>query len=91
MLYIRRQRRNRRKQRRYWVRPIIRKRINQGDRHHLISEMRLVDQEAHFQYCRMSVAKFDNLLQRVQPLIEKKLTNFRHPISARDRLYLTLR
>ncbi|XP_011883603.1 PREDICTED: putative nuclease HARBI1 [Vollenhovia emeryi] len=53
--------------------------------------MRLVDQEAHFQYCRMSVAKFDSLLQRVQPLIEKQFTNFREPISARDRLYVTLR
>lgn len=91
MLYIHHQRKNRRKQRRYWVRPIIHERINQGDGHHLINEIRLFDPETHFAYCRMTVAKFDDLLQRVQPLIEKQITNFRHPISARDRLYLTLR
>lgn len=53
--------------------------------------MRLDDQDAHFQYCRMSVKKFDALIQRVQPRIEKQVTNYREPISARDRLYLTLR
>jgi len=91
VLYILRQRRNRRKRRRYWIRPILRERISQDDDHHLIDKMRMLYQKAHFQYYRKSVAKFDSLLQRVEPLIEEQLTNFRHPISSRDRLYLTLR
>lgn len=44
-----------RRNRRYWVRPIIREQINQGDVHYLINEMHLGDQNAHFQYCRMNV------------------------------------
>lgn len=62
VLYIYRKRRIKRN-RRYWVRPIICERINKGDGHCLINEMRLYDQNAHFEYCRMSVEKFDVLLE----------------------------
>jgi len=54
VLYILRQRRNRRKRRQYCIRLIFRERISQSDGHHLIDEIRMLDQEANFQYCRMS-------------------------------------
>lgn len=64
ILYIYRKRRNR-NNRRYWIRPIIQEQIYQGDGHHLVNEMRIGDQDAHINYCRMNVEKFDSLLQRV--------------------------
>ncbi|XP_018402805.1 PREDICTED: putative nuclease HARBI1 [Cyphomyrmex costatus] len=82
---------NYRRKRRWWVRPINQKRNHQGDGDHLIHEMRLYDVEVHFQYTRLTVEGFDNLLRIVQPHIEKMPTNYRKPIPARSRLYLTLR
>lgn len=53
--------------------------------------MRLYDTEVHFQYTRLTIEGFDNLLRIVGPKIEKKSTHYRDPISERSRLYLTLR
>lgn len=77
--------------RRWWVRPINQKRYEQGDGDHLIEEMRLYDTEVHFQYTRLTIEGFDNLLRIVGPKIEKKSTHYRDPIPERSRLYLTLR
>jgi len=77
--------------RRWWIRPINQNRAKQGDGEHLIDEMRLLDTESHFKYCRMTVEVFDNLLAIVKPAIKKQKTNFREPICPRTRLYLTLR
>ena len=64
-LLRRRRRRCRRTYRRMWVRPIYRRRRQQGDYHNLLQEMRLSDPESHFKFLRMSREKFDSLLQMV--------------------------
>lgn len=79
------------RKRRWWVRPINQFRLEQGDGNHLIEEMRLSDTEVHFQYTRMTRVVFDELLTKVGPKIEKLATYCREPISARDKLYMTLR
>lgn len=53
--------------------------------------MRLYDTEVHFQYTRLTIEGFDNLLHIVGPKIEKISTHYRDPIPERSRLYLTLR
>lgn len=79
------------RRRRWWVRPINQRRNDQGDSEHLIQEMRLLDVDSHFKYCRMTIDVFDELLKIVGPAIQKMRTNFREPICLRTRLYLTLR
>ena len=44
-----------------------------------------------YRYLRMSPERFDALLGLVEPLISKQQTNFREPISAAERLSVTLR
>ena len=44
-----------------------------------------------YRYLRMSPERFDALLGLVEPLISKQRTNFREPISAAERLSVTLR
>ena len=53
------------KKRRMWVRPIFKKRREQGEYHNLLQEMRLSDPESHFKYLRMSQFRFDSLLKKV--------------------------
>lgn len=64
-LVIRRRRRRRRGERRVWVRPIFTQRVQQGEYHNLLQEMRLSDPESHFRYLRMSKERFDFLLGKV--------------------------
>ncbi|XP_018360010.1 PREDICTED: uncharacterized protein LOC108759188, partial [Trachymyrmex cornetzi] len=52
--------------------------------------MQLQDQEMFYNYCRISVELFDQLLSIVGPLIEKQNV-VRDPISARTRLLVCLR
>lgn len=77
--------------RRWWVRPINQRRRDQGDGENLNNEMRFLDVDVHFNYCRMNTEGFEYLLRLVGPLIQKKQTIFRDPIPASTRLYLTLR
>lgn len=49
------------------------------------------DDELFFRYHRMTPARFEHLLSLVEDQITKKRTNFREPISARERLSVTLR
>ena len=55
----------RRGERRVWVRPIFTQRVQQGEYHNLLQEMRLSDPESHFRYLRMSKERFDFLLGKV--------------------------
>ncbi|KAK4885700.1 hypothetical protein RN001_001971 [Aquatica leii] len=74
LLYLRL---NKRKTRRWWVRPINR------------NQMRLQDPEQFFNYTRLTTAQFDLLLTWIGPSIAKN--SFREPISPGARLALTLR
>ena len=64
-LIRRRRRRRRRRARKFWVRPLFRRRRQQGEYHNLLQEMRLADPESHFRYMRMSKETFDSLLIKV--------------------------
>jgi len=89
--YIKYWTRQENKRRRWWIRPINQRRNEQGDGKQLINEMRFLDAESHFKYCRMTIDVFDELLSIVGPTIQKTLTTFRKPICPRTRLYLSLR
>lgn len=62
----------------------------QGAYHNLLQEMRLTDQEKYFNYLRMSSDIFKKLLEIVGPRLTKMYC-VREPISAGERLALTLR
>ncbi|KAF0746352.1 protein ALP1-like [Aphis craccivora] len=47
--------------------------------------------KSFFEYYRMSITSFDELLEQLRPHITKKITTFRNPISAEERLTLTIR
>ena len=74
-----------------WVREIFQGRKNQGVYNNLVQEMRLGDRESYFRYMRMSPDRFEHLLSLIEPLVKKETTNFREPISAGERLSITLR
>ena len=62
-----------------------------GEYHALIQEMRLFDHSSFYKYFHMSPAKFDELLSRVGPVISRRVTRMREPISPGERLAVTLR
>ena len=74
-----------------WVRPIFRRRLQLGEYHHLVQEMRVGDTESYIRYFRMDPRQFDQLLKFVGPKISKLDTNWRKSISAGERLAITLR
>jgi hypothetical protein len=80
---------NKKQKRRWWVRPINQNRRQQGDYHNLIQEMRLGDPEMFFNYTRLTVEQFDEVLACVSPVITKN--SYREPICAGARLAITLR
>ena len=91
LLIRRRQLRTKLKYRkRFWVRPINRKRKQQGEYANLIREMQLGDHESFFKYFRMSPAVFESLFHLVAPLIIKSDPN-RESIQPAERLAVTLR
>lgn len=87
----------RKKRRRFWVRPTLRRRTSHGVEN-LISDIRKDDiglsgeiRSSFTNYLRMSSEDFESLLQLVGPAIQKKNTNFRNSISITERLAVTLR
>ncbi len=77
------------KERRWYVRPINLTRNSHGESH-LVEEMRLFDEETHFNYFRMSRRKFDRLLHLIGPEITRG-NNHTLPIDPVKRLAMTLR
>lgn len=73
--------------REYWVHPINMKRLNQGDFHNLLQEMKQ-DPCVFFRYTRMSECVFYQLLEMLKPLLIKKSHRALVP---EQRLALTLR
>lgn len=71
------------KNRRWWVRPINKNRISEGEYNRLFLEMKLHDTEWFFVYTRMSPKLFDYLLHLVGPLIKKKVGE-KHNLQDKD-------
>lgn len=58
--------------RRWHVRPINQKRLQQGEYHNLFKELKeFEDEDMFFEYSRMSMLQFDKLLRFVQPRLVK--------------------
>ena len=91
LLYRRRRRRRTRRGKRTWVREIFRAQRTKGEYHTLINEMRLVDHSSFYKYFHMSPERFSHLLSLVGPSISREITKLRKPISAGERLAITLR
>ena len=77
-------------ERNIWVHPLNQKRSRKGKFYILYKAQRKFP-ERFFENYRMSVQQFDYLLGLISPLIEGKSCNFRTPISAKQKLVLTLR
>ena len=73
-----------------WVHPLNELRLDKGEFYTLYQDLRHFAPK-FFNMYRMSVPKFDRLLRKISPLIEKKWTNMREPLSAEHKLVLTLR
>ena len=82
--------RKRRTPKRYWTHIIILRRSDFGEYHHLLDEV-LRDEEKCVSYIRMRPETFQILLDYIGPHVEKRTTNFRKPLSSRERLVITLR
>ena len=62
--------------------------ISYGEYYHLAPQIRQ-DLDKFKEYFRMTPATFNHLLLTVQPIIEKKTTNWRKPIPPEERLAVT--
>ena len=69
----------------------IARRKNLGAYHSLLRELALEDVSSYKNYLRMDAATFEDLLQRVAPIITKQDTYMRAAIPAGERLAVTLR
>lgn len=87
-LYLLRKRRRKRLQRHY-VRPLNLSRKRTGKYENLIKRMRGLDHERHFASFRMTSETFDELLELIEGSL-RKAVHHKLPISAAERLYITL-
>ncbi|XP_057302741.1 uncharacterized protein LOC130636907 [Hydractinia symbiolongicarpus] len=76
---------------RFWVRPWLLDRQTKGACNSILSELRLQDTEHFRYYLRMNTETFVELLEKVRPYITKQTTSCRKPISAEEKLSVTLR
>ena len=80
-----------RRRRSVWVKPCLAHRKANGIYSNLINELRLHDEEEFRRYMRMSTDTFLELLELVKPFILGVKTHLRSPISAGEKLSVTLR
>lgn len=76
---------------RVWVRPWIARRDMKGIHQNLLKELQYEDLECYKNYLRMDEATFKFVVSKVSGFITKQTTHLRNPISAEDRLMVTLR
>ncbi|XP_067210957.1 uncharacterized protein [Linepithema humile] len=89
---LRNKKKNKRKPRRYAVRPLNRKRHETGHFFSLMKDMLNIeyDQEQFFKYTRCSPSQFNELLQLVGPKLQKDIRRNPFTLSPAHRLTLTL-
>ncbi len=81
---------DKRRQRRWCVRPLHQNRERDGSFARYLKPMRVMDPEMHFATYRMTRDRFDHLLELVRPRITRGSTHSM-PLSAEERLSITLR
>ena len=72
-----------------WVHPINNMWAEKGEYKVLYPDLRQYEDRFFVMY-RMTIDKFDELLQMVTPLIEKQNTKYREAVSPEERLVVTL-
>jgi hypothetical protein len=82
---------NKRKKRRWWVKPWIMRRNMLGASNTLLIEWRREDGDMYKNHLRMYREHFVDLLSKVKPYIEKQDTNMRECIPANVNMQITLR
>jgi len=83
--------RRRRRQRRWWVRPWILRRPAYGHFEHLMVELRIEDPASFQNFVRFEPDMFQELVDRVSPIIAKQDTNFRKALEPGLKIAITLR
>ena len=78
------------KKRKFWVRPIFRERKLKGEFHKLIQDLKLFDSEYFFKQFRMTPTKLEEILSLVAPKIENSSVKC-EPIGPEQRLCVILR
>ena len=73
-----------------WVHPLNEERSQKGEYYTHYADHRLFD-DRFFELYRMTVAQFDEILHKIQHLLQKKDTNFRSAISPEQKLAITIR
>lgn len=89
LLYYRWKRRSK-KNRRMWVHPIVNERQTKGHFYTLFAEIR-EDEDKYFNYTRMSMGSFNELLGCIKEKITKENTRMRSSIPPEEKLIVTLR
>ncbi|XP_050676737.1 uncharacterized protein LOC126973475 isoform X1 [Leptidea sinapis] len=88
--FLKRRKMKRAMKRKYWVHPMLMKRIPLGLCQSYIEELKS-DDGKFYEYLRMTVTTFDSLLVRLADNLRRENTHFRNCISAEERLVITLR
>ena len=83
-------RRNKQQQRQHWIHPILRDRLTHGMFITLYPSLREHDKK-FFNYLRMSVKSFDDLLEIIKEDISSSNTMMRDSICPEEKLVITLR
>ncbi|XP_052745448.1 uncharacterized protein LOC112049627 [Bicyclus anynana] len=89
-VYLLLRKKERKKKRQYWVHPILRDRFTHGQFQTLYPKLRSFEPK-FFNYLRMSINSFDELLEMMSKQIESNDTHMRSSVSPEEKLVITLR
>ena len=79
-----------RRRRKWWISPLIEKRSQEGTVEILLTKA--LSHGFHYKnYLRLDKATFRFLLSEIEPLLTRRATHLRRPVSAAHRLAVTLR
>ena len=73
-----------------WIHPLNVERVSKGEFYRLYLDQRHFPEKFFENYC-MSMHQFDEILNKIDPLVRKKDINFRKAITPEEKLALTLR
>lgn len=79
-----------RRKKRWWTHPTLSNRLSTGQFHIMFNKHKMYF-EKFFQYYRMSVTSFDELLDLVRENVAKRDTVMRRSVDPTERLVVTLR
>ncbi|PIO23409.1 hypothetical protein AB205_0189670, partial [Aquarana catesbeiana] len=79
----------RRRRHRFWIHPVITQREGRGQFWVLYNDL-CAHEKKFFNYTRMSIRSFDELLALLSSHLERQNTSFRRSIPAVERLIITL-